>query len=79
MNHHLNLKTIVMLACCLIYGIASGQVPGKLYESPFYGKNGIVRFDPVTAKHIVCPELNMAEENPGTYFALTDFNTMINV
>ena len=77
MNHHL--KTIVMLACCLIYGIASGQVPGKLYESTIYGKNGIVRFDPVTAKHIVCPELNMAEENPGTYFALTDFNTMINV
>ena len=75
MNHHL--KTIAMLACCLIYGSASGQIIGKLYESTIYGKNGIVRFDPVTAKHIVCPDTSII--NHRTYFAMTDFNNLLNV
>ena len=66
-----------MLACCLIYGSASGQIIGKLYESTIYGKNGIVRFDPVTAKHIICPDTSII--NHRTYFAMTDFNNLLNV
>lgn len=67
-------KIFFILAFGLLYGTMCGQT-GTLYRVPFSGVDNIVRYEPVTGRHVTY-SLVAGNEN---HFSLTDLNTLIDV
>ena len=66
-----NIKKIIIICFCLLYGMAYGQT-GTLYRVPMQGMNNIVRYDQTTGEHVAYSK-SLAGDNT---FALTDMNTL---